>query len=96
MLTDVAISQAARAMADFRKSRTPAVKTPGWREVACPGCGHVYAYRTGKKKPDCPDCAAERATSAADQLRDKAGPFYERYVRRQLEHWLAESERLGL
>lgn len=83
-------------MADFRKARTPARREPGWREATCPGCGHVYIYASGKKKPDCPDCAAGRLVSIAEQLRAKAGPAYEKYVRRQLAHWLAEADRLGV
>lgn len=83
-------------MAEVRKAAAPAPTDPDAVEQTCSKCGTTFYRRKRRPKYYCPDCAAVRADEAADQLKHKSGPVYERAALRQHAYWTAELERLGL
>ena len=62
----------------------------------CVDCGRPFQRESGDDRRYCADCGTWRTLDAAQQMRLKQGPVYEKAVRGQLARWTAEAQRLGL
>lgn len=64
--------------------------------TVCEVCGCEYERTSTGRPHRCLACGIGAITTVAGQMRDGAGPFYERTVVKQLAHWTAEAVRLGI
>ena len=62
----------------------------------CTKCGDEFERPPGRRRGVCYECGAANLVEASTQLRDKAGPLYEKAVRKQLMYWRTEATRLGI
>lgn len=62
----------------------------------CLDCGNAFERPRNRNWQQCFECRQRRMYEALLSVHERAGPQYERIVRRQLAHWVGESERLGL
>jgi len=46
----------------------------------CPVCGRRFARPVGRRKRQCPDCAADKVAKAAEQLKAGNGPIFDRWL----------------
>lgn len=86
----------ALVMANVRNRFAPDPNTEGAKATRCESCGEEFWQWERQYKKRCSACGAERCVDAIEGSMHKSGPAYEKVVRGQLRHWLAEAERIGL
>jgi len=62
----------------------------------CVQCGVEFERPRGRHKEVCFECGAAALVDAATQLKNKAGPLYEKAVRKQVLYWRSEALRLRI
>jgi hypothetical protein len=82
--------------AEMRAKMAPGASDPYALRTQCATCPTRFWRRAGSKTKHCPACAHERQRQATEEMARKAGPTYERAVRKQFAFWAAEMARLGL
>jgi hypothetical protein len=85
----------AEAHATIRTLLAPSPTDPDAIETPCKDCGEPFWQRPRQRKDCCAECGAKREIQCQEDMRNKSGLYYRRYVAKQLAHWVSEHERLS-
>jgi protein-arginine kinase activator protein McsA len=95
-LKGTAGQELSRVKSRIRKDFAPDPGADGAALYGCQDCGCKFWAWKRKAKTTCPDCAASRELDCQESMRRKAGPYYERYIGKQLAYLQREAARLGI